>query len=265
MRKVARYLMERVPLLGAVIRQMRKAMAQYRFRKEFEDFKNNSPSNRFLIRWEDRRACLNDRTEVTGFDRHYVYHPAWAARIIKQLNPEAHIDIGSSLFFISVISAFVPVRFYDYRPPDLYLDGLECGAADLTKLPFEDRSIDSLSCMHVVEHVGLGRYGDPLDPDGDIKAMKELQRVVSPGGSLLFVVPVGGTAKVVFNAHRVYSHDQIVEQFDELMLKAFSLIPQMGPQGLVDGEEASHQAVIEEYGCGCFWFTRPPGNEYSTG
>jgi len=45
--------------------------------------------------------------------------------------------------------------------------------------------------MNVVEHVGLGRYGEPLDPEGDIKAMRELRRVLAPGGSLLFVVPVG--------------------------------------------------------------------------
>ncbi|NDC42314.1 MAG: DUF268 domain-containing protein, partial [Chitinophagia bacterium] len=56
-------------------------------------------------------------------------------------------------------------------------------------LPFESDSIPSLSCMHTIEHVGLGRYGDQLDPQGDLKAIAELKRVVQPGGDLLFVTP----------------------------------------------------------------------------
>ena len=63
--------------------------------------------------------------------------------------------------FRRIGSAFVPIEHYDYRPPDIRLDNLESGFADLLNLPFSDRSIASLSCMHVVEHVGLGRYGEP--------------------------------------------------------------------------------------------------------
>jgi len=204
--------------------------------------------------WKDRYACIDDATGVTDFDRHYVYHPAWAARILTRIDPEHHVDIGSSLPFVSVISAFTDVKFYDYRPADLRLSGLEVLAADVTDLQFDDRSIRSLSCLHVVEHIGLGRYGDSLDPDGDLKAMRELQRVLSVGGDLLFVVPVG-RPKVIFNAHRVYSLGQIVEQFPELTLNEFALIPERGPEGLVVG--ASEERVSqEEYACGCFWFSR---------
>jgi hypothetical protein len=66
--------------------------------------------------------------------------------------------------------------------------------------------------MHVVEHVGLGSYGDSLDPNGDLKAMSELKRVLSINGNLLFVVPVG-KPRVMFNAHRIYSYEQIIECF----------------------------------------------------
>jgi len=167
------------------------------------------------------------------------------------------VDIGSSLFFVSVVSAFTAVKFYDFRPAELRLDGLEVLTADICDLKFEDRSIHSLSCMHVVEHLGLGRYGDPLDPDADLKGMSELQRVLSAGGNLLFVVPVG-RPKVVFNAHRIYSFAQIIEQFPELTLNEFALIPQNGPEGLIVG--ASEERVSEEdYGCGCFWFSRANG------
>lgn len=225
-----------------------------RLARQFRAFARLPGADRLPLRWEDRLPCLDDDTGTTRFDRHYVYHPAWAARILRRLGPELHVDVGSSLFFVSVVSAFVPTRFYDVRPAELALEGLACWTADLTDLPFPDHSISSLSCMHVVEHVGLGRYGDALDPNGDVRAMGELQRVLAPGGSLLFVVPVG-RPRVRFNGHRIYALPQVVEQFPELSLREFALVPLRGPEGLVVG--ASDERVAREhYGCGCFWFVR---------
>jgi len=147
------------------------------------------------------------------------------------------------------------VKFYDYRPPDLRLSQLTSERADLTALPFVDGSIESISCMHVVEHVGLGRYGDPLDPDGDLKAIAELQRVLAPGGSLLFVVPVG-KPMVMFNAHRVYSYAQVITAFAGLGLRQFTLIPDDPGSGLIQDAPQS-VADDQNYGGGCFWFQRP--------
>jgi len=206
--------------------------------------------------WRQRYPCLGDRTLATNFDRHYIYHPAWAARILAQIGPELHIDISSSLHFVSLVSAFVPVKFYDYRPADLRLSNLTCEKADLLALPFEDQSVHSLSCMHVVEHVGLGRYGDSLDPDGDVKAMRELQRVLALGGSLLFVVPVGRPC-IRFNAHRIYSSDQISRCFSELRLEEFTLIPELAEGGPPIRDAGDDRVEQEDYGCGCFWFKKP--------
>ena len=77
--------------------------------------------------------------------------------------------------------------------------------------------------MHTIEHIGLGRYGDPIDYDGDLKAIKELKRVIKIGGSIIIVVPVG-KPKIIFNAHRIYSYDQIISYFNGFKLKEFSLI-----------------------------------------
>ena len=106
--------------------------------------------------------------------------------------------------------------------------------------------------MHVVEHVGLGRYNDPIDPDGDLKAMAELQRVLSKGGNLLFAVPIG-KPKVVFNAHRIYGYEQVMNAFHDLSLQQFALIPDEG--GLI-GQATEIMANDQKYGCGLFHFTK---------
>lgn len=213
------------------------------------------PRRGFALRWRDRYPCLDDRTAETGFDHHYVFHTAWAARKLAELRPAVHHDISSSLYFVGIASAFVPVRFYDYRPAALGLTGLSCERADLLALPFGTGSLESLSCMHVVEHVGLARYGDPLDADGDLKALAELQRVVAPGGSLLLVVPVGAP-RVQFNAHRIYAAEQIVGALPGMRLVDFALIGDRPADGLVAGLDQLRRVPELRYGCGCFHFVR---------
>ena len=207
------------------------------------------------MQWEDRYPCLDDNTQTTGFDRHYLYHPAWAARILAETKPEFHVDISSTLHFSSIVSAFIPVHFYDFRPADVRLSNLVSKAADILSLPFANDSVRSLSCMHVVEHVGLGRYGDPLNPMGDIAAMNELKRVLAINGDLLFVVPVG-KPKVMFNAHRIYSYEQIVGQFSGLELVQFALISEKPEDGGVKYDASSADVDKQNYGCGCFWFRK---------
>jgi SAM-dependent methyltransferase len=211
---------------------------------------------RFSLRLQDLLLCLDDATDLTRFDRHYVFHTAWASRILARTRPQIHTDISSSLYFVTSASAFVPIRFFDFRPVNMQLSGLTSEAADLCLLPFADGSIDSLSCMHVVEHVGLGRYGDSIDYDGDLKAVSELQRVLAQGGQLLFVVPIGAKARIQFNAHRIYTHRQVIDMFSSLSLKQFAMIPDLAQDGgLVISPD---KALIErqKYACGCFWFVK---------
>ena len=210
---------------------------------------------RFPVRWRDFLPHLFDKTAKTEFDPHYTYHPAWAARIVAQLKPAKHIDISSILHFSTLVSAFVPVEFYDYRPAEVRLDGLDCQRGDLLSLPFPDNSVESISCMHTIEHVGLGRYGDPLDPDGDARAARELVRVAKPGGTLIFVVPVG-KPRIQFNAHRIYSYEQVITLFAGMELAEFSLVPDdFSRHGLI--RNANKGMVKDQYyACGCFWFVK---------
>ncbi len=230
--------------------------AKRAFAKEFAQFselQNRTPTARFEMLWEDRHPILDEKTGFTHFDAHYTYHPAWAARVLARLRPEEHVDISSALHFATMVSAFIPTKFYDYRIALLNLSNLEFKKADLTNLPFTDNSIKSLSCMHVVEHIGLGRYGDPLDPDGDLKAIAELKRVAQKDGILLFVVPVGKEPKIYFNAHRVYTYQQIVSYFEGFHIEQFALVDDQGRFIL---NANSNDADQQNYGCGCWYFIK---------
>jgi SAM-dependent methyltransferase len=233
---------------------------EWEFKRQFHRFVA-LPSHRpqpLPVRWEDRRPYLFDRTLNTEYPRDYIYHCAWAARALAGSPPDLHVDVGSSLYFVTIVSAFVQVKFYDLRPAGISLSNFSSGRADLTSLPFDSGSIESLSCLHVVEHVGLGRYGDPLDPDGDVKAMRELARVLRERGRLLFAVPVG-RPRVDFNAHRVYALDQIVASFAGLRLLRFALVPDDPEQGGLIDDAPPELVARQEYGCGCFEFTKDPG------
>ncbi len=223
--------------------------------KDYFSYKKINVAKRFTTNLLDFYPQIRDKTLRTSFDRHYVYHTSWAARKVREINPQKHIDISSSLYFCGIVSAFIPVDFYDYRPADLHLDNLESKQGNLHKLPFQTDSIESISCMHTIEHVGLGRYGDPIDPNGDIKAIDELKRVVKKNGNIIFVTPVG-KPKIEFNAHRIYSYEQIISYFEGFELKEFSFIPEHAEASgiIINAEPESVRA--ENYACGCFWFIK---------
>lgn len=206
-----------------------------------------------------RYPCLSDDTPKTNFDTHYTYHVAWAIRKILSSPPAAHCDVSSSLSFCTAICSVVPTMFIDYRPAPIHLEQLTCMRGDLSdNSQWADRQYASLSCMHVVEHIGLGRYGDPLDIHGDTTAMRNLMQSVAENGRLLFVVPVG-TPQIYFNAHRVYSARWIADFFKpDFQLREFYLIPgpiEMPP--LLNCE--LEYADTLEYACGCFEFVKVPG------
>ena len=226
------------------------------FLRDYIEFKSKIKSDRFKISYKDSYPCLFDKTSTTGFDPHYLYHPAWAARIVAELKPSKHIDISSILHFSTLVSAFVPVEFYDYRPAKIFLPNLKTEAGDLLNIPFETNSVESLSCMHTIEHVGLGRYGDVIDPDSDLKAASELERVVKTGGTLIFVSPITGKPRIEFNAHRIYSYDQIEAMFPGMTIKEFSLIPDDFKKNGIIKNASKELANAQDWGCGLFHFIK---------
>ncbi len=226
--------------------------------KDYRLFKAQSESAKrgFSLSYNDMWPCLSDKTSETDFERHYVYHLAWAARCVKKINPKLHVDIGSRLFFPTILSAFVPTDFYDYRPADIVLSGMGSYQGDLTKLPFKDNELASVSCLHTLEHIGLGRYGDPIDANGDLTAMKELARVTAPGGSLLVAVPMGEKMRIQFNAHRIYAYDDFLSYFPGFTLQNFAYISDEGKREPIIEDATAADIKNDVMGCGCFWLIK---------
>jgi SAM-dependent methyltransferase len=207
------------------------------------------------VRVADAYPCLSDRLVHTPFDPHYFFQGAWLARRLAQTRPAQHVDVGSSVMMVSVLSAQVPVIFVDYRPLQVALNGIVGVGADITRLPFADGSVESVSSLHVIEHVGLGRYGDPIRAGGARHAARELARVVKRGGSLFVSVPVG-RERVCFNAHRVFAPQTIVSYFAGMQLQRFALVD--------DGGRFREHAPLDaaahlDYGCGMFEFVKANG------
>ena len=208
------------------------------------------------LRLVDGYPRLDDRTTKTPFDPHYLYQAVWAMERIAQSRAQYHIDIGSDVRFVGMLTTHLPVIFVDIRP--LRAEGIKhliSVAGNLLELPIADASIKSLSCLHIAEHVGLGRYGGPLDPSGTRRACAELARVLAPDGNLFFSLPVG-RSRVCFNAHRIHSPAQILDYFQDLTLVEFAAVDDLG--NLLNNVRPNRM-TIAEYGCGLFWFQRRSG------
>jgi SAM-dependent methyltransferase len=185
---------------------------------------------------------------------HYFWQDLWAAKKVFASQPEQHVDVGSRLDgFIAHVLTFMPVTVVDIRPPESGVEGLTFVQADATDLAtFPSDSVESLSSLHAVEHFGLGRYGDPINPEGWSRAMQALQRVLRPGGKLYFSVPVG-RERLVFNSHRVFAPETVVTNFSHLTLQSFAAVDD---QGRLVEEIAPEECRKFRCGCGLFEFTK---------
>ena len=202
----------------------------------------------------DLWPIFSDWTTTTGYDRHYTYLNVWAFEKIKNSPNVFHVDIGSQIGFVTLLSTVKDVTFIDIRPLEIKLDKLHNQYGSVLSLPFADRSLHSISSLHVIEHIGLGRYGDPVDPKGTAKAISELSRVLAPGGDLYVAVPTG-VSRTCFNAHRIMNPLDVVTAFasEGIRLRDFCIVTDQGDY-LIDVNPENF--ADQQYGCGMFHFTK---------
>jgi hypothetical protein len=240
------------------LEMVRKFQAFPRFVMNLRQYQRLNRNRSFAFRLGDVWYRSHDRYLRAGTAvGHYFHQDLWAARHLKDNRVTEHVDVGSRLDgFIAHILPFCRVRYIDIRPLESQIEGFVFLQGSLLQLPLEDDSVPSLSCLHVIEHVGLGRYGDPVGPEGYVTAARELARVLSSGGTLLVGTPVG-RERLCFDGHRIFHPQTVVDVFRPLRLEEFHLVDD---QGLMVIRNASFdQASRCSYGCGLFVFRKMAG------
>ncbi|MCC5828159.1 MAG: DUF268 domain-containing protein [Phycisphaeraceae bacterium] len=205
---------------------------------------------------------LYDATAQSGHIRgHYFHQDLLVARRIHQSGPRRHLDVGSRIDgFVAHVAAFRPIQVIDIRPLESKVPNITFLQADMmAPLPEQLRACcDSLSCLHTLEHFGLGRYGDPLIADGYLMGLENLHTMLESRGRLYLSVPIG-PLRVEFNAHRVFSIEFLLELFrDRFDIDRFSYVDDAGDlhEDVSWDDAAAGNNFGCRYGCGIFELIR---------
>jgi hypothetical protein len=206
--------------------------------------------------------CLGDRFSDSGSSKgHYFHQDLLVARRIYHNNPSTHVDVGSRIDgFVAHVASFRPIEVIDIRPLSSKIPNVKFTQADLMEDIRSDlvQYCDSLSCLHAIEHFGLGRYGDPVNYDGYLSGLNNLYHILKKGGKLYFSVPIG-PQRIEFDAHRVFSLSYLLELFDgKYKIDHFSFVDDQGDlHESVSMTEANKQNSFGcVYGCGIFEMTK---------
>jgi len=174
--------------------------------------------------------CLYDWYEEGGStNNEYFWQDLHVAQQIHLANPAKHVDIGSRIDgFVAHVASFREIEVFDIRPVTSLIPGVVFRQADLMNQPEAlVEYCDSLSCLHALEHFGLGRYGDPIDPHGYAAGLGNMARILRPEGRFYLSVPIG-KERVEFNAHRIFDPRSLVQlaAANGLQLRDFAWIGQ---------------------------------------
>lgn len=233
------------------------------FIRDYLQLRAQMKGSRFKVKFY---PILDDKFKQGGMAKgHYFHQDLLVARKIYQAKPKKHLDIGSRVDgFIAHLATFRKVIIIDIRELKSKIDNIEFIQADMMNIK-EDliESCDSISCLHALEHFGLGRYGDPIDIDGHIKGFENMYHILRPNGVFYFSVPIG-LQRIEFNAHRVFSIRYLLEMFQERFeIISFSFVDDKG--GLNLDVELTDDMISNNcdcnFGCGIFELRKKAHND----
>jgi hypothetical protein len=157
--------------------------------------------------------CYEDSDDEAGVTRgHYFHQDLFVAQRIYINSPVKHVDIGSRIDgFVTHVASFREIEVFDIRPIHAQIQNIVFKQADLMNNNNELADYtDSISCLHALEHFGLGRYGDPVCFDGYLLGFKNITKMLQQGGKFYFSVPLG-KQRIEFHAHRVFSLEYLLD------------------------------------------------------
>jgi SAM-dependent methyltransferase len=209
----------------------------------------------------EKFPILDERFTPSGtMSGHYFHQDLLVARKILENKPKRHVDIGSRIDgFVAHVAVFREIEIFDIREQKSQVKNIVFKKADLMKLPEGMINYcDSISALHSIEHFGLGRYGDPIDYFGYLKAIDNITKILERGGKFYFSVPIG-PQRIVFNAHRIFSLSYLIEILTkDFTIDSFSYVNDEG--NLIENAVLSHENSSVNfncsYGCGIFELTK---------
>lgn len=228
--------------------------------KTFSDFRSLKRQNATeAVSWPISlsKPCFHDRTDQGGTAKgHYFHQDLLVARRIFDRKPVKHVDVGSRVDgFVAHVAVFREIEVFDVRPISSEVKNISFKQADLMDSANGMADYcDSLSCLHALEHFGLGRYGDPLDIAGHEKGFAALTRMLRPGGILYLSLPIGSD-RIEFNGERVMSIATLQKLYArDFDLEAFSYVDDAGDlhENVGDVNERAKDNFNLKYGCGIF-------------
>lgn len=207
------------------------------------------------------RNCmiLSDYSDNAGTSKgHYFHQDLLVAKLINEHAPKRHIDIGSRVDgFVAHVASYRVIEVVDVRPLEKSAhENIKFFQADLMNSQDLGKT-DSLSCLHAIEHFGLGRYTDPIDVDGHNKGITNLVNLVEDGGRMYLSFPIGQNDEVHFNAHRVFHPATVLKHPSiekSMRLIRFDFVDDNGELHLAKFIE--DVSVDTRYGCGIYTFEK---------
>lgn len=212
----------------------------------------------FAINEDYLWPIIGDKYAPAGMINNYFWQDLWAARLVVKSGIKQHFDIGSRLdgFITHLLASGLEVTMIDIRKFPEKVEGLHTIVDDATSLrQIPDDSIESLSALCSLEHFGLGRYGDTIDPEACFKCFANIQRKLKPGGKLYISLPIG-KERLEFNAHRVFYPSTVLDCFDSLTLEEFSCTSDGKIEYGVDIHKYDNDLHNGNYRYGMFYFTK---------
>jgi Caenorhabditis protein of unknown function, DUF268 len=216
--------------------------------------------------------CLHDRYEEGGETKsEYFWQDLLVARAIHAAKPVKHVDIGSRVDgFVAHVASFQEIEVFDVRQISTVVPGVVFRQADLmnpASLPINRRGkgyCDSLSCLHAIEHFGLGRYGDPINPQGYQRGIANMAQLLQPGGTFYLSTPIG-QERVEFNANWVFNPHSITrcaEAAGMTLQKLTIITPEQGVQESAYDDLTLAKLALQPYQLGLFIFTKTIEDEF---
>lgn len=223
--------------------------------RDYRKFRSQGQYSKKVFKFGKFYPCLSDRYSESGSaSGHYFHQDLLVARRIYLNKPHHHLDVGSRIDgFVAHVAAFRNIEVIDIRPLPDNIPNVSFKQVDMMKpikLSFYEYC-DSISCLHAVEHFGLGRYGDPINFDGHTLALENLYFILKKGGKFYFSTPIG-PQRIEFNAHRIFSTRFLFDCLSgKYTIDQFSFVDDQGE--LHENVPLTDDAVNNNFGCshGC--------------